>query len=863
MSAWFLGPKAENAEWERRMISHILEDYFHWRRNYFPADEILITEAMRREQSAFQDRLTQQVNEMLAGLRAHFPFYSPRYNAHMLSDQTIPSVLGYFAGLLYNPNNVTPESAPVTLRWELEVGADVLKMLGFTPPPGPGESAKEEFGWAHVTAGGTIANLEGLWMARNVTYFPLSVRDVCERHHIPLTIKLLSDPDTPREIATAAPEECLAVRPNQAIYLFGRFIDAVRRRWKMNQPQAIRHAYDLLAESRFSISQHGVRAAFDVQPPVVLVSEAAHYSIAKSAGVLGVGGGNVVTVEVDAHFRMDLRALEAALRRVSAEGRLPMAVVAVAGTTEEGAVDPVDRVADLRNTLSPALQHSFWLHLDAAWGGYLRSLFSGPEDASGIADFVSRELTLQHGRYSKHLHLKWGSPEVISAFGAFPRAESITVDPHKMGYVPYPCGVIAFRNDLVRQFSAQEIAYISPTHYEDLDARRHFSPDTLGPYILEGSKPGANVAGCWLSHRMIPPNRSGYGEIVRASLLGARELYERVLHWDTAAHANGESPEWRFFLISPQPPDTNILCFFIQPRPWPGLAAANALNRGIYEGVHHRAAHRRSGLQLSPAVFPFAHGVPSAPLSGRCAPPVAGTCGDRSGGLRRAGALSATRHGHESVPRSGRGNRAQASSARGIRRMSGQGGRRGRVRVPKPGLVDYLVEVPALAVQGVLQGGKNILVELAVADSHHRKRVIETLMLDGDGQFAFYLLAVLPVVVDDGTVRQYGREVSPYLDVWAIETLLHHHHIVIEIERPAHGGQVGEFVLSHVHGRIPQILSHSTLHLVIGQRNLFGIQVDGRKGHQALGLLWRKIGLRAAGRKQRQARRQGPRHNRW
>src|SRR5262249_41955193 len=167
IAAWFLGPKAENAEWERQMISHILEDYFHWRRNYFPADEILVTEHMRREQFDFHDRLAQQLDEMLAGLRAPFPFYSPRYNAHMLSEQTIPSVLGYLAGLLYNPNNVTPESAPVTLRWELEVGADILKMLGFNPPPPQGAFTKQEFGWAHVTSGGTIANIEALWLARN------------------------------------------------------------------------------------------------------------------------------------------------------------------------------------------------------------------------------------------------------------------------------------------------------------------------------------------------------------------------------------------------------------------------------------------------------------------------------------------------------------------------------------------------------------------------------------------------------------------------------------------------------------------------------------------------------------------------
>lgn len=578
LSAWFLGPKAENAEWERRMISHILEDYFHWRRNYFPADEILITESMRREQADFQDRLAQQVNEMLAGLRAHFPFYSPRYNAHMLSDQTMPSVLGYFAGLLYNPNNVSPEASPVTLRWELEVGADILKMLGYAPPPPPGRSVKEEFGWAHITGGGTVANLEALWIARNVRYFPLAVREICRRHKIPLTIKLLSDPDTPREIQDTAPEECLDIRPNQAIYLFGRFIDAAQRHWDLARSEAIHAAYEMLSQSEFSLAHHGTQAAFSVRPPVLLVSDASHYSVAKAADLLGIGRKHIISVDVDAHFRMDVDALAQALRRCAQQELLPLAVTATVGTTEEGAVDPVDRIVTLREQTG----QGFWLHLDAAWGGYLRSLFAGG-DAAGVADFMSRDLNLQLGRYAKHLQLKWGSPEVIAAFEAFPSAESIIVDPHKMGYVPYPCGVAAFRNDLVRQFAAEEIAYISTIQLEDVDTRHHQAPDTLGPYILEGSKPGASVAACWLSHRMIPPDRSGYGQIVRASLLAARELYERLIHWDTAARTNGPTPSWHFVPISPLPPDTNIVCFFIQERPAQTLAFTNAMNRRVYQ----------------------------------------------------------------------------------------------------------------------------------------------------------------------------------------------------------------------------------------------------------------------------------------
>ncbi len=93
LAAWFLGPKAENADWEEKMVLYILQDYFHWRRNYFPSDEILIPQNLRRESTVWNDSLFQQITEMLAGFRRHFPFYSPRYIAHMIADQTLPSIL--------------------------------------------------------------------------------------------------------------------------------------------------------------------------------------------------------------------------------------------------------------------------------------------------------------------------------------------------------------------------------------------------------------------------------------------------------------------------------------------------------------------------------------------------------------------------------------------------------------------------------------------------------------------------------------------------------------------------------------------------------------------------------------------------
>lgn len=593
LAAWFLGPKAENAELEEKMILHILQDYFHWRRNYFPADEILITQKLRRDAVAWNDNLLQQLSEMLAGLRRHFPVYSPRYNGHMISDQTIPGVLGYFAGLLYNPNNVSPEAAPVTVQWEFEVGADILRMLGFEAPPAdvPAAGVRNEFGWAHVTSGGTVANLEALWAARNIRYFPLAVHDVVKRHGIALSLRLPNATGEAREpMASLDPRACLGIKPNQAIYLYARYVDAVRHHFGLDRAAAAHKAFELLAESDYSIPHHGTAACYKLAPPAIFVPGTRHYSLSKIADVLGIGRSNLVIVDIDCMFRVDIGDLRARIAAARSRGMFPLAAIGVAGTTEEGAVDPIHRIVALRDDLERTEGESFWLHVDAAWGGYLRALFITP-DAADVGAFVSRHMIIHRGRYEKTLHLQWGYSEVTSALLAFPQADSITVDPHKLGYVPYPCGVVAFRNDLVRQFITEEAPYISDASPEDVASRHHRPPTSVGPFILEGSKPGSAVAACWLSHRMIPPDRSGYGEIIRASLLGAREFYERLVHWEVSCHVNGQETKARFVPLTAMPPDMNVVCFIAAAKHAPDLAQTNALNRRVYRNFTIDAEH--------------------------------------------------------------------------------------------------------------------------------------------------------------------------------------------------------------------------------------------------------------------------------
>jgi glutamate/tyrosine decarboxylase-like PLP-dependent enzyme len=526
----------------------------------------------------------------------------------MMSDQTLPSVLGYFAGLLYNPNNVTPEAAPVTERWEFEVGRDILEMMGYKAPPVPGtpHEARSEFGWAHVTSGGTIANIEALWVARNAAYFPLAVRRVVCELGIPFEVTL---PDQTRcNIADLDERQCLGLAPSEVLHLLPRLVDAVERRLDVPPRVAIRRVPELLAASGFCIPHNGAAICYQTRPPAIFVSGAKHYSILKAADLLGIGRDNVILVDVDGLFRMDVRDLEAKIKIAVKQGMLPLAVIAIAGTTEEGAVDPVHEILDLRHEMEVESRLSFWLHVDAAWSGYLRSLFvpdaaSLAEHVENVRHFVSRELDLSGGAYSKTLPIQWGDQDVLSAFLALSKADSITVDPHKMGYVPYPCGVVAFRNDRVRQFLTEPAPYLASTIQPDESKLDHTPPTSIGPYILEGSKPGAAVASVWLSHRMIPLNRDGYGEIVRASILAAREMYERLVHWEHWAAANKVEASFEFSPLTPQPPDTNVVCFLVKEKGQTSLARMNALNQWIYERFTIESEHSAGEYSYSQPFF--------------------------------------------------------------------------------------------------------------------------------------------------------------------------------------------------------------------------------------------------------------------
>ena len=137
----------------------------------------------------------------------------------------------------------------------------------------------------------------------------------------------------------------------------------------------------------------------------VYVSEEGHFSIAKAAGMLGLGEANVRSVRTDDRLRMDLVDLERLVEADLAAGHLPFCVVACAGTTATGAFDPLADLAEFSR------RYNLWLHVDAAYGGFAALAPSARHFFAGIAE-----------------------------------ADSVTLDPHKWLYLPVGCGCVLYKN---------------------------------------------------------------------------------------------------------------------------------------------------------------------------------------------------------------------------------------------------------------------------------------------------------------------------------------------------------------------------------------------------------------------------------
>ena len=168
---------------------------------------------------------------------------------------------------------------------------------------------------------------------------------------------------------------------------------------------------------------------------------------------------------------MDPKKLREMLESALEESRAIYSVVAIIGSTEQGAVDPLTEVLALRTEFEKR-GLSFVVHCDAAWGGYFASCVRSPppkleKDMKGEPEYVPTLAV---------------SPYTCQQLLALGQADSITIDPHKSGYCPYPAGGLCYKDGRMRYL----ITWTSPIVFRGADVT-----ESIGVYGVEGSKPGA------------------------------------------------------------------------------------------------------------------------------------------------------------------------------------------------------------------------------------------------------------------------------------------------------------------------------------------------------------------------------------
>lgn len=139
--------------------------------------------------------------------------------------------------------------------------------------------------------------------------------------------------------------------------------------------------------------------------------------------------------------------LEALLAKNLAEQQPVYSVVAVIGTTEEGAVDPLHEILALRQRFQ-AHGLSFLVHADAAWGGYFATML--PRELTPMEEAQAGSMAGQDESVDgivPDLPLRPGTQQGLFALRY---CDSITVDPHKSGYIPYPAGALAYRDGRIK-----------------------------------------------------------------------------------------------------------------------------------------------------------------------------------------------------------------------------------------------------------------------------------------------------------------------------------------------------------------------------------------------------------------------------
>jgi aromatic-L-amino-acid/L-tryptophan decarboxylase len=281
----------------------------------------------------------------------------------------------------------------------------------------------------------------------------------------------------------------------------------------------------------FTVARHRAakRAGIDVRADgmrgrfVLYLGEEGHGSARKAAELLGIGSANIRTVAADDDHRMRVDLLRRQIARDLADGLVPVAVMASAGTVNTGAIDPIDQIADI------CAEHQVWLHVDGSYGAPAVLLLD------------------QYGQTR----------------AALSRVDSLAMDPHKWLYAPVDAGLVLIRDG---RLARDAFSLVPPYLRTDDDPDGVGGPVWFSEYGFDQTRPFRALK-VWLMLKHL--GLDGYRELVAHDIAVADRLAAGV----------AAAPDLELLARG-----LSVVCFRCRPAGWP-YDDLDTLNRQVLSAV--------------------------------------------------------------------------------------------------------------------------------------------------------------------------------------------------------------------------------------------------------------------------------------
>jgi len=476
-------------------------------------------------------------------MREHLPGgHGSNYTNNLLLPGLIANLATTHFTQSHHPDN---DLSPIQTM-EQEVVGQIANMFGYNT-----EHESEPRACGHLTTSAAIAKYECLWSARSISLYPLAMVSVAKKLHLDLKVSPTSD----QLLAECGSWKCQNFNINEVLELERYCYQQLHEKEGV---QSVRNFFKQV--NLHSVEHLGIAAFFaehwDAKQPLVLLPSTADSDWEKAMRLLGFGDSQLINLDVNHKMRMDYHSLERIIINAEQKKIPILAVIGILGTDGYGSVDPLDKIAQLRDHFSNK-GLNFYFHVDASQGGYLSSLFRNKDG----------ELLDLHGM--RQQYDTFPNKKVYQAFSAIQHADSVTLDPGKSGYLPLTSGALVRKDKNILNLLSR-----NTDHF--LNNAISAQAQQYNKYKLEDSASAIDTANCYYTQEVIPLNSSHFGRILGESIHVCSYMHKRIEHIIV-------NLKDRVNMAVPLQPDTNILCLAINPINNHSLTRMNRFSNRVFD----------------------------------------------------------------------------------------------------------------------------------------------------------------------------------------------------------------------------------------------------------------------------------------